>query len=201
MREGRAVIRRAAFAATVLVILSTGTLVAASDQTVQVLYPTFTPASVNLALGTDVIWHNAQTNTLDHTSTSNLAGYWNVSLPDHSPDGVVSMDVAGTFAYHCAIHPNMKGTVAVRMAAAPTSGTAAATVFDIVWAVNNAPSGWGYDVQKRKKGGTFKTWKSNVPSSHASFDPAKTGKFQFRMRLRHGAEVSAYSPILTITVN
>jgi len=193
-------LRRAGLAAMFLVILSTGSLAAASDQTVNVVYPTFTPALATVSLGADVTWHNAETINRDHTSTSNLVGYWAKSLPDHSADGVVSMDAAGTFAYHCAIHPNMTGTVKVKMAASPTTGTAAATVFDIVWAINNAPSGWSYDVQKRKKGGTFKTWQNSVAAPHASFDPAKTGKFQFRMRLRHGAATSGYSPILTITV-
>jgi plastocyanin len=192
---------RAALAAASLLILSTGSLAAASDQTVNVVYPNFTPASFTIALGGTVTWHNAETGTLDHTSTSNLGGYWSRNLPDHGANGVVLMDAAGTYAYHCAIHPNMTGKVAVKMAASPTSGTAASTIFNIQWAEALADLGWGYDVQKRKKGGTFKTWKSGVSATHAFFDPTKTGKFQFRMRLRHGSVTSAYSPILTITVN
>jgi plastocyanin len=191
---------RAAVAGTLLLVLSAGSLAAASDHNVQVVYPTFNPATVTAVMGEDVIWHNGESINRDHTSTSNLAGVWNVSLPDHSADGVVSMDTAGTYAYHCNIHPNMHGTVAVKMNAAPSTGTAAATVFDIRWALNNAPTGWSYDVQKRKKGGAFKTWQNAVAAAHANFDPAKKGKFQFRMRLRHGSQVSAYSPILTITV-
>ncbi|HKH72088.1 MAG TPA: plastocyanin/azurin family copper-binding protein [Vicinamibacterales bacterium] len=71
----------------------------------------YVPAELNIAPGTTVTWLNADATT--HTSTSDAAG-WNSG--NIAPGGRFSFafQSAGTFQYHCAIHPGMVGTVVVR---------------------------------------------------------------------------------------
>jgi plastocyanin len=71
----------------------------------------YMPAELNIAPGTTVMWINADSTT--HTSVSDAAG-WNSG--NIAPGGQFSFAFqnAGTFQYHCAIHPGMVGTVVVR---------------------------------------------------------------------------------------
>jgi plastocyanin len=71
----------------------------------------FNPDQLDVAAGTTVTWTN--TDSITHTSTSDGSG-WNSG--NIAPGGQFSMTFpnAGTFPYHCAIHPGMVGTVTVR---------------------------------------------------------------------------------------
>jgi len=71
----------------------------------------FTPNPADVAVGTTVTWTN--TDSISHTSTSDATG-WNSGIV--APGGKFSFafDKAGTFSYHCAIHPGMVGSVTVR---------------------------------------------------------------------------------------
>lgn len=71
----------------------------------------FNPSDLTVAPGTTVTWMN--TDSVAHTSTSDASG-WNSGIV--SPGGQFSFafPTAGTFSYHCAIHPGMVGTVVVR---------------------------------------------------------------------------------------
>jgi plastocyanin len=71
----------------------------------------YAPDDLNVAVGTTVTWTN--TDSVGHTSTSDAAGWNSGTL---APGGQFSFEfqTAGTFPYHCAIHPGMVGTVIVR---------------------------------------------------------------------------------------
>jgi len=71
----------------------------------------YMPDELNVAVGTTVTWMN--TDSISHTSTSNATG-WNSGIV--APGGRFSFafQTAGTFPYHCTIHPGMVGTVVVR---------------------------------------------------------------------------------------
>ena len=71
----------------------------------------YAPDEVTVAVGTTVTWKN--TDSTSHTTTSDTTG-WNSGIV--SPGGQYSFafQTAGTFPYHCAIHPGMIGTVVVR---------------------------------------------------------------------------------------
>jgi len=74
----------------------------------------FTPATMQVAQGTTVTWtYNGPTN---HTSTSET-GAWDSGVMPAGKSFSFKFNTAGTFAYHCAIHPNMKGTITVTSAA------------------------------------------------------------------------------------
>jgi plastocyanin len=71
----------------------------------------FNPNPLTVSVGATVRWTNDD--TITHTSTANN-GTWNSSnvLPGGHFD--FTFQAAGTYAYHCAIHPGMVGTVVVQ---------------------------------------------------------------------------------------
>ena len=71
----------------------------------------YTPNPVTVSVGGTVTWTNNDSKT--HTSTAN-GGNWN--SPPVAPGGTFSMTfpAAGSFPYHCSIHPGMVGTVTVQ---------------------------------------------------------------------------------------
>jgi plastocyanin len=70
----------------------------------------FTPATVTIARNQYVTWKNA--GGVTHTSTSDAA-LWNVSVAPAATPGLVYFSTAGSFTYHCSIHPSMTGTITV----------------------------------------------------------------------------------------
>jgi plastocyanin len=80
----------------------------------------FSPNPIRITAGSTVTWTNATAPT--HTSTSNT-GAWNTgNIAPGTTSSAVTFPTAGTFTYHCAIHPSMTGSVIVSAAApAPTS--------------------------------------------------------------------------------
>ena len=71
----------------------------------------FSPDELDVAVGDTVTWTN--TDSIAHTSTSDRSG-WDSGVV--APGGRFSFafQAAGTYQYHCAIHPGMVGTVVVR---------------------------------------------------------------------------------------
>jgi plastocyanin len=76
----------------------------------------FTPNPITVKVGDTVTWTN--NGAITHTSTSNT-GAWNTgNLAPGATSSAVTFTTAGTFAYHCAIHPSMTGSVIVSAVAA-----------------------------------------------------------------------------------
>lgn len=71
----------------------------------------FAPDDVTVAAGTTVSWMNAD--VVSHTSTSN-GGTWDSGVVAPGGQFSVAFPTAGTYQYHCAIHPGMVGTVIVQ---------------------------------------------------------------------------------------
>ena len=71
----------------------------------------FNPAEVSVAVGATVSWVNAD--SVAHTSTSDSIG-WNSGAIAPGRQFSATFPTAGTFPYHCAIHPGMVGSVIVR---------------------------------------------------------------------------------------
>ena len=70
----------------------------------------YTPDTVDVALGGTVTWTN--TDSVAHTSTSDASG-WDSGIVQPGGQFSAAFPTAGTFSYHCAIHPGMIGTVVV----------------------------------------------------------------------------------------
>jgi plastocyanin len=71
----------------------------------------YTPDDLTVAVGATVTWTN--TDSVSHTSTSDAPG-WNSGIVPPSGQFSVTFQNAGTFPYHCAIHPGMVGRVVAR---------------------------------------------------------------------------------------
>lgn len=80
----------------------------------------FSPNPIRITAGSTVTWTNSTAPT--HTSTSDT-GAWNTgNIAPGATSAAVAFPTAGTFTYHCAIHPSMTGSVIVSAAApAPSS--------------------------------------------------------------------------------
>ena len=70
----------------------------------------FTPDDIEIDAGTTVTWTN--TDSVAHTSTSNVSG-WDSGIIGPGRQFSFTYQTAGTFPYHCTIHPGMVGTVVV----------------------------------------------------------------------------------------
>jgi plastocyanin len=83
----------------------------ASPNTVAMANFTFTPSSLTIAKGTVVTWQN--NDGVAHTSTSDN-GVWDTGniLPNGTK--TTTFATAGTYAYHCTVHPMMTGTIVVQ---------------------------------------------------------------------------------------
>jgi plastocyanin len=72
----------------------------------------FVPATVHVKAGESVAWVNCEPTNIPHTSTSDAAGWESGTLAPNEAF-MRTFPTAGTFPYHCLIHPNMKATVVV----------------------------------------------------------------------------------------
>ena len=81
----------------------------------------FTPASMQVVQGTTVTWTNTGPST--HTTTSD-SGAWDSGALAPGKSFSFKFNTPGTFAFHCSIHPNMKGTITVIAAGASASPAA-----------------------------------------------------------------------------
>lgn len=86
----------------------------AATQSVAVANFAFSPVTVTINIGDSVRWTNSDAAT--HTATSNT-GAFSSTLAPSGGTFTFPFTSAGTFAYHCAIHPSMTGSVIVRSAA------------------------------------------------------------------------------------
>jgi plastocyanin len=71
----------------------------------------YAPADLTVDLGTTITWTN--NDSVAHTSTSDAPG-WNSGIIAPRATYSTTFQAAGTFAYHCSIHPGMVGRITVR---------------------------------------------------------------------------------------
>jgi plastocyanin len=71
----------------------------------------FSPNPLTIAVGTTVTWMN-QDNT-SHTATANN-GAFDTGIVAPGGQASKQFTTAGSFAYHCSLHPNMVATITVQ---------------------------------------------------------------------------------------
>ena len=69
----------------------------------------FSPSPVTVAVGGSVTWTNN-----DNTAHTSTGGSWNSGSIAPGGKYTATFPTAGTFVYHCTIHPGMTGTVTVQ---------------------------------------------------------------------------------------
>jgi len=79
--------------------------------TVEIKNSSYQPNPVTVKVGSQVNWHNSD--NIDHTATSDTGMFDDFVNAMSAHGAPVTMSTAGTFAYHCTIHPNMRATIVV----------------------------------------------------------------------------------------
>jgi plastocyanin len=82
-----------------------------APNTVTITNYTFSPASLTVTKGTVVTWQN--NDGVAHTST-NDNGAWDTGTIVPGGSKTTTFSTAGTFTYHCTVHPMMTGTIIVQ---------------------------------------------------------------------------------------
>ena len=106
-----------------LVVLGTGPLALgsgfAATASVNIINFTFQPSAVTIQVGDQVTW--TQKDTTQHTSTSDT-GLWDSGLLTLNQTFTNTFMNAGSFPYHCTVHPFMTAGVSVQ-GSPPTAPT------------------------------------------------------------------------------
>ncbi len=173
----------------------------AATTTVTVADFSFSPATAAVSMGTTVEWTNDGPSI--HTSTQNSPlSKWNTGNIASGASQSVEIDWAGTYPYHCNIHPTMTGRIRVPVEASPAYGGVGDT-FTIRLATVAAPSDFTYDVQRKVGSGAWKAFKTGVTRARLRFMPKSTGTYAFRSRLHRTSSdgTSGWSPADSIKVS
>jgi plastocyanin len=72
----------------------------------------YSPNPTTMRVGQSVAWHNADTTA--HDSTQDNGRFQTGTLAAGATSAPITMSTAGTFTYHCTIHPGMIGTITVQ---------------------------------------------------------------------------------------
>lgn len=83
---------------------------AAGEVSVTIAEFTFSPADITASIGQTITFTN--NDSAPHTATldDDSCGTTNIA---NGEAGGLTFSTAGTFPFHCAVHPNMKGTITV----------------------------------------------------------------------------------------
>lgn len=114
--------RRAAVAWAAALVISGGLLALplvalAATSAANIQNSAFAPATITVRVGDTVTWTNRD--AFSHTSTSDT-GAWDSHVITAGSSFSFMFASAGTFAYHCNIHPFMHGTIVVQAVNTPT---------------------------------------------------------------------------------
>jgi plastocyanin len=82
----------------------------AAAVTVQIANFAFDPPEATAKVGETIGWTNNDSTA--HTATTDDGGCDTGDIAPNATAGLV-FDAAGTYAYHCKIHPNMTGTITI----------------------------------------------------------------------------------------
>jgi plastocyanin len=118
-RIGQSFIAPAALALLVAVVSAPVAL--AANTAVDIAGFAFSPQAVTVHVGDTVTWTNADAQ--HHTATAD-DGSFNTGAINSGSSKSVTLTTAGTFPYHCSIHPSMTATIVVESASAPATDAA-----------------------------------------------------------------------------
>ena len=85
---------------------------AVAPNTIDIQNFAFSPATVNVTSGATVTVKNDD--TTDHTVTSNDTKSFDTKHVSPGSSATFTAPAAGTYTFHCNIHPSMKGTLVVK---------------------------------------------------------------------------------------
>ncbi len=107
-----------------LIVGASATSTAAADMQITIKNFAFAPATITVPVGTKVTWTNMD--TAAHTVTSDTGAFDSKNMANGASFSF-TFNQAGSFAYHCAIHPRMVANIVVTAGSAPTTAGAPST--------------------------------------------------------------------------
>jgi plastocyanin len=72
----------------------------------------FSPNPTTMRVGQTVAWKNAD--SIAHDATQDAGRFATTTVNAGATSAPITMSTAGTFTYHCTIHPGMVGTITVQ---------------------------------------------------------------------------------------
>ena len=114
-RHVRTRIARALGGGILAAVLLGGGSALAANQAVAISGFSFSPASITVAVGDTITWSDSDAQA--HTATADDGSFDTGAIAGSGGTGSATFATAGTFPYHCKIHPTMTGTVTVQAAA------------------------------------------------------------------------------------
>lgn len=73
----------------------------------------FAPSPTTIKVGQRVIWKNTDP-AKSHDAAADAGSFTTPVLASGASSDPITMNTAGTFTYHCSIHPSMVGTITVQ---------------------------------------------------------------------------------------
>jgi Tol biopolymer transport system component len=162
----------------------------------------FEPATVTVGRGGTVIFDFE--GSTDHTATdgSGLELFDSGAVAPGGPSTWFTFEGAGLYRFVCSIHAGMGGGVQVPVRVTPSSGGIHRR-FTVTWASVVPTGDHVYDVQIRRPGRNWTSWRTGVTVRAGDFTPdRKKGRYRFRARMRDPglAQASGWSVAATIRV-
>jgi plastocyanin len=71
----------------------------------------FSPATINVPVGTTIVWTNNDNNA--HTASSDTAGIFDTGVLQQGQSAEATFDTPGTYTYQCELHDGMLATIIV----------------------------------------------------------------------------------------
>ena len=179
----------------------------------------FAPAGVSAEVGDRVEWTNADS-LVEHSAVE-AGGLWEQRMPPGVTAGRAFE--AGTHAYLCRFHPQMRGEVAVapltyldvryeryttyrwirrgrKKRRVKLRGLRERRVAVVVWAAGAPQGGRGFDVERRRSGGAWGPLATGTQGTGAEFPAGPRGtSWEIRVRTRSGEHATGWSPVAGIT--
>jgi plastocyanin len=109
-RVRRAMVAGAVALAALAIWMWVAGIAAAAGGSVDIKGFAFSPKTIHVPVGASITWTNDD--AIGHTATAD-DGSFDTHRIGSSKSATVTFAAAGTFAYHCSIHPSMTGRVVV----------------------------------------------------------------------------------------
>jgi len=199
-RERDAMLRAWVVPASLLIALGAHPIAtsAATSARVRIVASTYHPKLFNTKVGRSVTWKNLD--GVNHSATSDLRGFFDTGILDTYMHATESMFAAGTFPYHCTIHPYMHGLVQVRVRLSATSTSVGDSV-TVFAASKSAARAFRYDYAKRFDGRGWMTFRSKSSKRSMTYTANRAGTLRFRSRVYNGnGKPSGWSSPAALTV-
>jgi acetyl esterase/lipase/plastocyanin len=176
-----------------------------APRTVSITNTGFNPSALSSVLrGSLVTWTNNGTGQHTVTDSSGMSLFNSGSLPQ-GRTFTQSFVGAGIYPYTSTTDSQMNGKVKVPIAISPTT-LAPGQSYTVTWGATAPPSGYSFDVQFKKPGGTsWKNWQNAVTTTSAVVSTSTNtaqGTWNYRGRLRKNANAatSNWSATAAVTV-